>query len=70
MFLARNSFMTKTAAAGGYQLWSWGGNTDGVLGLGNTTAYSSPKQVGALQTWTGVFCCYNSCFASKSNGEI
>lgn len=33
-------------------LWSWGRNNLGQLGLGNTTNYSSPKQVGALTTWT------------------
>jgi alpha-tubulin suppressor-like RCC1 family protein len=38
-------------------LWTWGYNgagTGGVLGLGNTTNYSSPKQVGALTTWSGI----------------
>jgi alpha-tubulin suppressor-like RCC1 family protein len=29
----------------------WGINANGQLGLGNTTDYSSPKQVGALTTW-------------------
>jgi alpha-tubulin suppressor-like RCC1 family protein len=34
-------------------LWSWGqGATYGALGLGNVTNYSSPKQVGALTSWT------------------
>jgi len=33
-------------------LWSWGVNTYGGLGLGNTTSYSSPKQIGALTTWS------------------
>ena len=35
-------------------LWAWGQNTNGGLGLGNTTSYSSPKQVGALTKWTTV----------------
>ena len=30
-----------------YNLYSWGSNLRGQLGLGNTTNYSSPKQVGA-----------------------
>ena len=34
--------------------WSWGRNIEGQLGLGNTTAYSSPKQIGALTTWASV----------------
>jgi alpha-tubulin suppressor-like RCC1 family protein len=32
-------------------LWSWGDNAYGKLGLGNTTYYSSPKQIGALTSW-------------------
>jgi len=35
-------------------LWSWGRNNNGTLGLGNTTYYSSPKQVGALTTWSTI----------------
>jgi alpha-tubulin suppressor-like RCC1 family protein len=35
-------------------LWTWGNNSYGELGLGNTTKYSSPKQVGSLTTWSAV----------------
>ena len=35
-------------------LWTWGRNGDGQLGLGNTTSYSSPKQVGSLTNWLSV----------------
>ena len=35
-------------------LWSWGRNNFGTLGLGNTTNYSSPKQVGALTNWASI----------------
>ena len=35
-------------------LWSWGLNSNGQLGLGNTTPYSSPKQVGSLTTWSSI----------------
>ena len=35
-------------------LWSWGENNYGQLGLGNTTYYSSPKQVGSLTSWTKI----------------
>ena len=34
------------------KLYSWGYNFAGQLGLGNTTSYSSPKQIGALATWS------------------
>ena len=33
-------------------LYAWGQNTSGQLGLGNITTYSSPKSVGALTTWS------------------
>lgn len=33
------------------QLWSWGVNATGQLGLNNLTDYSSPVQVGALTNW-------------------
>ena len=36
-----------------YNLFTWGQNTNGPLGLGNTTNYSSPKQVGT-NGWTKV----------------
>jgi alpha-tubulin suppressor-like RCC1 family protein len=35
-------------------LWSWGSGEFGRLGLGNSTYYSSPKQVGALTTWVNI----------------
>jgi alpha-tubulin suppressor-like RCC1 family protein len=34
------------------EFWNWGRNETGNLGLGNTTGYSSPKQVGVLTTWS------------------
>jgi alpha-tubulin suppressor-like RCC1 family protein len=35
-------------------LWTWGGNTDGQLGLGNAAAISSPVQMGTLTNWKQV----------------
>ena len=37
-----------------YSLWSWGENSVGKLGLGDTTNRSSPTQIGALTTWLSV----------------
>lgn len=53
-------------------LWCFGSNAVGELGLGNTTAYSSPKQVGALTTWSKVTTSGsgNSSFAVKTDGTL
>lgn len=37
-----------------FTLYAWGTNSSGELGLGNTTAYSSPKQVGTTESWASV----------------
>ena len=53
-------------------LWSWGDNDKGQLGLGNSTYYSSPKQIGNLTTWqlpmTAGFC--HSSFAIRTDGTL
>jgi alpha-tubulin suppressor-like RCC1 family protein len=49
-----NSALSIVALKTDGTIWSWGSNTNGQLGLGNTTNYSSPKQIGALTTWTTV----------------
>jgi len=52
-------------------LWAVGGwNASGTLGLGNTTNYSSPKQVGALTAWASVRLGKNHVIASKTDGTI
>lgn len=51
-------------------LWAWGANTFGDLGLGNTTSYSSPKQVGSLTNWLKVNSAYQSTYAFKTDGTM
>ena len=51
-------------------LWSWGRNSFGQLGLGNTTFYSSPKSVGALTNWLNVSCGYSSTNSTKTDGTL
>jgi len=51
-------------------LWSWGQNGSGQLGLGNTTLYSSPKQVGSSVDWSKVYASTQSAFAIKTNGTL
>ena len=54
-----------------YELWSWGQNSFGQLGLGNRTNYSSPKQVGSLTDWDEVYGAkFNNCFAIKTDGTL
>ena len=51
-------------------LWVWGYNGYGQLGLGNTTNYSSPKQVGALTNWSTVSAGYSHVLATKTDGTL
>ena len=51
-------------------LYSWGQNNYGQLGLGNTTYYSSPVQVGALTTWVGISCGSAHTLATKTDGTL
>jgi alpha-tubulin suppressor-like RCC1 family protein len=51
-------------------LWTWGYNAPGTLGLGNTTNYSSPKQVGALTTWYLTGANFFSAYAIKTDGTL
>jgi len=53
-----------------FTLWSWGSNSTGQLGSGNTTSTSSPNQVGSVATWTDVKSAQNFCLALRSNGTI
>ena len=50
-------------------LWTWGLNTHGTLGNGNTVSYSSPVQVGSLTDWKQFTCGY-SIGAVKTDGTL
>ena len=53
-----------------YYLYSWGRNNFGELGLGNTTYYSSPKQVGSLANWLKISGGYKACASIKTDGTL
>ena len=48
-------------------LWSWGHNTYGQLGLGNTTSRSSPVQVGTLTDWSKLSINSHSVYSGVGN---
>jgi hypothetical protein len=50
-------------------LWTWGGNDDGQLGLGNSAGFnrSSPVQVGLLTDWSKISVGSSFCFAIKTS---
>jgi len=51
-------------------LWTWGFNNNGQLGLGNTTYFSSPVQVGALTNWLSVAAGRYFMGAIKTDGSL
>lgn len=53
-----------------YYADSWGYNDYGQLGLGNTTTYSSPKQIGSLTDWKVLIAGGNSSYGIKTDGTL
>jgi alpha-tubulin suppressor-like RCC1 family protein len=65
---SQNYFSISTTSNG--TLFAWGNNQYGQLGLGNTTYYSSPKQIGALANWSTVSAGNYFCLAVKTDGTL
>ena len=53
-----------------YNLFTWGDNGRGQLGLNNRTSYSSPKQVGSLTNWSSVNTTGAQSYAIKTDGTL
>ena len=51
-------------------LWAWGYNSNGQLGVGNVSSYSSPIQVGTLTTWKQVSPGVNHVAAIRQDGTL
>ncbi len=68
-----------TCGIAGGKLYCWGKNAYGEDGLGNTTQYETPQQVGSLTNWTAVVYQENDtcgvaggqlyCWGQNANGE-
>ena len=52
------------------QLFTWGRNSEGQLGLGDTTQRNSPVQVGALTNWAKIEGGSNCFAAIKTDGTL
>lgn len=52
------------------QLWAWGYNQFGQLGVGDTSNRSSPVQVGALTDWAYIKTTERASFAIKTDGTL
>lgn len=52
------------------ELWAWGYNQLGQLGLGDKTTRSSPVRVGALTNWSLIATCDYACIAVKTDGTL
>ena len=61
-----NVYSTKGDGTG----WAWGYNSSGILGLGDTTARSSPVQIGALTNWSEFSGGIYQAGAVKTDGTI
>jgi alpha-tubulin suppressor-like RCC1 family protein len=48
----------------------WGANSNGQLGLGNITPYSSPKQVGSLTNWESAKAGLPFVVSTKTDGTL
>jgi alpha-tubulin suppressor-like RCC1 family protein len=69
---SQTAFNTTVAVKTNNTLWGWGRNNSGAIGLGNTTAYSSPKQSGANTFWATVVCGgnQNATISIRTNGTL
>ena len=56
-------------SGGAYQLWSFGANYHGRLGLNNTLQYSSPTQIPGNQ-WSTLSAGYRNSFALKNDNTL
>lgn len=51
-------------------IWGWGQNANGQLGLGNTTEFDTPQQIGSDTDWTEIQEGLGFTIARKSDGTL
>jgi alpha-tubulin suppressor-like RCC1 family protein len=66
----REFSVTVTVGPGPGQLWTWGPNNYGQLGINSTVHKSSPIQVGSLSDWQDMATASETSAAVKSNGTL
>jgi alpha-tubulin suppressor-like RCC1 family protein len=62
--------MGAAIAGSANNLYAWGRNVRGQLGLGDTTARSSPVQIGSLTNWKDVACGSGFTIAVKTDNTL
>jgi alpha-tubulin suppressor-like RCC1 family protein len=62
--------ISRNITSSGNYLFSWGGSTNGALGLGTFADLSSPMQVGLLSTWEQLVTGSFHSLAVKSDGTL
>jgi len=67
--IASGAYHTLAVAQNG-TLWSWGYNSVGQLGNGNTTNQLNPVQIGTDANWSKVSAGYYHSFAIKTDGTL
>lgn len=53
-YVYNDTYMANACGIAGGKLYCWGQNANGEDGLGNTTAYKTPQQVGTATNWTSI----------------
>jgi alpha-tubulin suppressor-like RCC1 family protein len=68
--LVSSGFWHSIAIKSNGQLWAWGNNQYGQLGLDSIEYKSTPTRVGSLTDWASVYTGYNHTFAKRTNGSL
>ena len=65
-----NRYLATALFSADNNLWTWGNNSFGQLGLNTTANYSSPNQVGTTNVWSTTSCGSTHTLSIQSNGTL